>query len=87
MGYRQMTLRQNVAALKEILVERTAVQFCGAKASWTCAIGPVLKSAGAPESFCTNGLQPARGSFAFLALKEGARNAGCTTHPQPHVQK
>jgi hypothetical protein len=34
MGYRHATLRQNVAALKEIFVQRTAVRFCSAKASF-----------------------------------------------------
>jgi hypothetical protein len=35
----------------------------------TRAIGPILRGAGAPESFCTNGLQPARGSFVSLELR------------------
>ena len=40
------------------------------------AIIPVIKGAGAPSS----------PSPSFTLKIEGARNAGCTTHPQPRVQ-
>ncbi len=52
---------------------------------WMRAIAPVLDGAGAPEFHAPRACPHARNKVPALDT-EGARNAGCVTHPQPHAR-